>query len=713
MRYIIFFFILSMIFVLHAEENMSKHENRLSNENSPYLLQHANNPVNWYPWSDEAFKKAAKEDKPIFLSIGYSTCHWCHVMEKESFEDTEVAALLNSNFICIKVDREERPEIDSIYMKICQIFTGSGGWPLTILMTPDKEPFYADTYIPKKNRYGKMGLLELIPRISILWNSQRDKIKKSTKQIIEILKKSNIKSNGIKPDSKILDFANTAFNLNFDKRYGGFGSKPKFPTPHNLLFLLRYWKRTGSKEALEMVTKTLTAMREGGIWDHVGKGFHRYSTDMIWLVPHFEKMLYDQAMLAIAYSEAYQVSKNQLFSKTVKEILEYVNNNLKNSEGGYFSAQDADSKGIEGLFYLWRLEELKKILSKKELELLKKISDIRKEGNFNPGHEDEIRGTNIIHYSKNLSYVSNQTKISEKGIEKQFDEILEKLNKIRKKRIHPFTDDKILTDWNGLMIVAFATAARIFDNDSYLNNAKEAARFILSKMREKDGSLLHTYRKGNASITANLEDYAFFIWGSLEIYDAGQEVEFFDIAVKMTDMMIEKFLDKKHAGFFMTAKDSERQIIRPKVLNDNAVPSGNSVALLVLAKLYHLTGNKKYEKLADDLCKLFNGMRPELVAGNAMYLTSLDFFIGPTYDLVIAGKNESSKSTDYKKFSENFHPNLSIIVRNDKNSEKLNTLAPYTKLMNQKNGKYYLCIDSTCELPENDITKIMDKIGIK
>ncbi|MGH7890123.1 MAG: thioredoxin domain-containing protein, partial [Thermodesulfobacteriota bacterium] len=477
-----------------------KKPNRLISEKSPYLLQHAHNPVDWYPWGEEAFVKAKNEDKPIFLSIGYSTCHWCHVMENESFEDEEVAKLMNDAFVSIKVDREERPDIDSIYMTVCQMLSQGGcGWPLNIIMTPDKKPFYAATYIPKENRHGRAGMLEFIPRIKEIWKTQRDNVLDSADQITSAIRQASQVSNekkGKELDGSTFEKAYDQLAQNFDTVHGGFGRAPKFPTPHNLLFLLRCWKRTGKDKALEIVEKTLSAMRRGGIYDHVGFGFHRYSTDPEWLVPHFEKMLYDQAMLSMAYIEGYQATGNRDYEKTAREIFTYVLRDMTSPDGGFYSAEDADSEGEEGKFYLWTEDEIRKVLNKEESDLVMKVFNVEKGGNFSDEATGRKTHSNIFHLSGSLSDAASLLNLEREQLERRIETAREKLFSVREKRIHPHKDDKILTDWNGLMIAALAKGASAFDEPKYAEAAGRAVGFILSRMQKSDGELLHRYRDG-------------------------------------------------------------------------------------------------------------------------------------------------------------------------------------------------------------------------
>ncbi|MDP3104376.1 MAG: thioredoxin domain-containing protein [Candidatus Methanoperedens sp.] len=514
--------------------------NRLALEKSPYLLQHAHNPVDWYPWGTEAFEKAKREDKPIFLSSGYSTCHWCHVMEKESYEDEEVAELMNEAFVSIKIDREERPDIDGIYMKVCQAMSGSGGWPLNIIMTPDKKPFFAGTYIPKESRYGRTGMLELIPEIRDIWKKNRGKAESLAAQIISSLSEEQEAGEELKVD--VLHVAYEQLLEAFDEQHGGFGGAPKFPTPHNLTFLLRYWKRTGDIMALRMVERTLTAMSMGGIYDHAGFGFHRYSTDAKWLVPHFEKMLYGQALLAMAYTEAYQATGNQEFKRIACEVFTYVLRDMTSPEGGFYSGEDADSEGVEGKFYVWTENEIDLALGEHS-ELMKKVFGIDKYGNFR--EEGKSSGKNILYMSKTLTEMSANLKLPADQIRRRIGDAKQKLFAAREKRVHPGKDDKILADWNGLMIAAFAKGAQAFNEPAYADAACRAADFIFSRMRTDDGRLYHRYREGEPAVMAFLDDHAFLVWGLIELYEATFGVSYLRAALEITDIMMEHFWDSR------------------------------------------------------------------------------------------------------------------------------------------------------------------------
>ena len=462
-----------------------QYTNRLIKEKSPYLLQHAHNPVDWYPWGEEAFEKARREDKPIFLSIGYSTCHWCHVMERESYNDPEVAKLMNDAFVSIKVDREERPDIDNVYMNVALMLMGSGGWPLNVILTPDKKPFFAATYIPKDNRFGQKGLLELIPQIKNAWLTQREKVAESANQITAALKESRAGSAGGELDAATLKSAFDQFDNGFDKQYGGFGRVQKFPSPHNLLFLLRYWKRTGEPKALEMVEKTLQAMRSGGMYDHVGFGFHRYSTEATWHVPHFEKMLYDQAMLALAYLETYQATGKEEYARTAREIFTYVSRDMTSPAGGFYSAEDADSEGEEGKFYLWTEGEIRKILGGSDADLFIKEFGVESGGNFTDPFGKQNAGASVLRLTKPIKDLAGELKVPEADLRTRLETSRQKLFAVREKRVHPGKDDKILTDWNGLMIAAFSRGAQVLDEPKFAEAARRSVDFILGNLRTR------------------------------------------------------------------------------------------------------------------------------------------------------------------------------------------------------------------------------------
>lgn len=573
----------------------NKIPNRLINEKSPYLLQHAYNPVDWYPWRDETFEKAKNEDKPIFLSIGYSTCHWCHVMERESFEDEDVAKVLNENFISIKVDREERSDIDSIYMTFCQAYTGSGGWPLTIIMTPDKKPFFAGTYFPKESKYGRPGLIELLDSIYDMWSKDKKRLVDYSLEMIDQIKKQTeieIDEND-KIVESVIDETIESLKQFFDKRYGGFSRAPKFPTPHNMYFLLEYYIKTEDKKALNMVEETLKHMYKGGIFDHVGFGFSRYSTDEKWLVPHFEKMLYDNALLSLIYTKTYEITGKELYKRIAEKIYTYMINNMISPEGGFYSAEDADSEGVEGKFYVWDIEEIEKVLGKQDGKTYCELFGITERGNFEEKNIPNLINTDIEKLELN------------ENLKEQLEKMRVKLYDYREKRIHPFKDDKTLTSWNGLAISSFAYSGRIFNNQNYIEISERAADFVLKKLIRDDGRLLSRYREGESAYAAVLEDYAFIIWALIELYKANSQSKYQEKCLYLHDQMMKLFWDEKQGGLYLYGLDSEELIVRPKELYDGAIPSGNSVAAFNMLRLYDITDDTKFKQFAERQFRTF------------------------------------------------------------------------------------------------------------
>lgn len=674
-----------------------KKPNRLLTEKSPYLLQHAYNPVDWYAWGEEAFSKARNEDKPVFLSIGYSTCHWCHVMEKESFEHDATAKLINDAFVPVKVDREERPDIDGIYMTVCQVLTGSGGWPLTIIMTPDKKPFFAGTYFPRSARFGRPGLHEIIPKINDLWVNRREEVNRSSEEIFSVL--TNVSSSRkIEPITEdILSKAYYDLAKKFDEENGGFGTAPKFPSPHTLLFLLRYFKRKKADKALQMVEKTLTSMRLGGIYDHIGFGFSRYSTDSAWLVPHFEKMLYDQAMLVMAYTETYQLTKNEVYKKTAEEILEYVQRDMLSKEGGFYSAEDADSEGEEGKFYLWKAEELKSLLSEEEYELAVKACNVSEDGNWIDQVHGGLNGTNILHLKSELG--EEEKEIAEEVRKRLFD--------YREKRIHPHKDDKILTDWNGLMISAFAKASQVFDNREYYDTAKNAAEFILKNLKDKNGNLLHRYRQNESAINAMLDDYSFLINALIDLYEAGFEIKYLSEAIRLTEYSLKHFWDETAGGFFFTSDEAEKLLLRQKEYYDGAIPSGNSVFVLNLLRLSRLTANSVYEEKANQLADSFSQLIDSSPASFAFTLVGLDFTFGPSYEIIISSDNDDKFYEMLKVVNQKYLPGK-VVIKNDREAQNK---IPFLKNFETKTGtQVYICKNYKCDLPVDSAEKLLRKL---
>jgi len=680
-------------------------KNRLEKVRSPYLLQHADNPVDWYPWGEEAFEKARREDKPIFLSIGYSTCHWCHVMAHESFEDPVVADLMNRAFVSVKVDREERPDVDHIYMTVCQIMTNGGGWPLSIIMTPDRKPFFAGTYIQKESRFGRMGMMDLIPKVEQAWRTKREELLGSANRVVAHLSMLEQQSKGDAPGENALHLAFRHLAGRFDHKHGGFGIEMKFPMPHQLLYLLRYWKRTGNAGALEMVEKTLIKMRQGGIWDHVGFGFHRYSTDPKWLVPHFEKMLYDQALLLMAYVEAYQATGNTLFKQTADEIASYVLRDMTSKEGGFYSAEDADSQGEEGKFYLWTEAEIRNILDPDTAELVIDAFGIAKEGNFEDEAKGRRTGQNILFARGTLEEIAARRGIEAQEAAQRIEAARQVVFEARKKRPRPFLDDKVLTDWNGLMIGALAMAARVLEKPSYQAAAEKAAQFILTELKGKDGRLNHRYRLGESGLKAHLDDYAFLSFGLIELYESGFDSEYLKEALKLTQDMIMHFTDEKSGAFYLSAKDAEKLLVRAVEFHDGAIPSGNSVAVFNLLRLARMTGNADLEQRASTAAGAFGNAVLASPEAHTMFLLGLDYALGPSVEVVIAGHPEAKDTKALLGALETIYaPNKVVLLRDEGAIETLQSIAPFTKDQPMIGGKAtaYVCVEQSCAFPTND-----------
>jgi len=674
--------------------------NRLINEKSPYLLQHAYNPVNWNPWGEEAFALAKAQDKPIFLSIGYSTCHWCHVMEKESFENNEVAAILNRYFIAIKVDREERPDVDSIYMSVCQALTGSGGWPLTIFMTSDKKPFYAGTYFPRESMRGMPGIKDVLISIAEQWNENKENIIESSKKIVEHIKNIDVfvKPGEIGEDE--IHNAYSSFESVFDKKYGGFGKSPKFPAPHNLQFLLRYWKNYNEPKALEIVETTLEAMYAGGIFDHIGFGFSRYSTDQKWLVPHFEKMLYDNALLAAVYIEAFEATGKKFYKEVADKILTYILRDMTSTEGAFYCAEDADSEGVEGKYYLLTLEEVSLVLGEESYKIYCEQYDITKSGNF--------EGRNI----PNLIGKQSSINIDEK-LNLELEKMRGKLFEYREKRIHPYKDDKVLTSWNGLMIAALAYGGRIFQNKSYINAAEKAMNFILSKMINDKGRLMARCREGEIAHLGYLDDYAFTVHALIELYESTFNVAYLTKAIKLNENMLKLFKDENQGGLYLYGADGEELISRPKDVYDGAMPSGNSVAALNMLRLARLTANSKLEDEALGQFKAFASKVKTIESAHAYFMTALLYSTVPGKDIIICGeKNADGTKAMIKEINSTYMPFATVVLNTgDKRFISINSeLNEHKPILGKTTA--YICENYTCREPIIDLEKFLEIIKI-
>ncbi len=687
--------------------------NQLSQSLNPYLREHADNPIEWYEWGERAFDVAQQSGKLIFLSIGYLSCHWCHVMQEESFMDEEVARLLNEDFVSILVDREERPDIDHHYLLVSQLITGRGGWPLNIIMTPDGKPFFAATYIPRDSRAGRMGMIELLPLAVETWNTRRDEVDEAGNSIESALRELDSADHaGEELNQGDVEAAFRQLVQQFDREYGGFGTAPKFPQAHNVIFLLRHWKRTGSTPALNMAVRTLTAMRQGGIYDQVGYGFHRYATDAGWEVPHFEKMLYDQAMLALAYIEAYLATEDEVFADTAEEILAYVLRDLHSPQGAFFSAEDADSEGEEGTFYLWSTAEIRESLGDNEDFVLSSFR-LREEGNFNNEATGQPSGLNILLPVPDVFFDVEKRKLWQRVRREMFA--------LRENRTRPLVDRKILTDWNGLMIAALARIGAILDRPDLVQAARNATDFIIDTMIENSQSqpveLYHRYWNGNAGINGQLNDYAFFAMGLLELYQAVFDVKYLELAVNLTDTMIDLFWNE---GFYsardpeqITDRQSGREsvfLIRGKSSIDAALPSGNSIAMNNLVRLSRMTGDPKYESYARAIGASFGLLIKRAPSLHAMMLTNVDFLSGSSYEIVLVGDaSEDDMKSMLAALRKMYIPSSVIILKGD---TSLTRLAPYTEFYTSIDGKAtaYVCQNFTCNLPTTDIPTMISQL---
>ena len=663
--------------------------NHLSSELSPYLLQHKDNPVDWYPWCDEAFEQAKDLDRPIFLSIGYATCHWCHVMEHESFEDKEVASLMNNTFINIKVDREERPDIDHLYMSVCQILTGAGGWPLTIIMTPDKRPFFAGTYFPKQSFPNRPGMLELIPTVGNAWINQRSNILQSTQTIMAGLIEHNQQQHPQSLSSNISEKALRLFEQSFDSQYGGFSNAPKFPMPHQILFLLRYYKRTQNESALSMALTTLDAINHGGIYDHVGFGFHRYSTDSSWKIPHFEKMLYDQALLLSAYALAYEITKKQSYKDTIDNTITYLTRDLQAKTPGFFSAEDADSEGEEGRFYTWSYAELSTILTPQELTLLSNIFEVSKEGNYIDEATHQSTQQIILHCESYDKNVFTGTLIP----------IYEKLFTYRSQRIRPSLDDKILTDWNGLAIAGLAQASKALQSPKYQRLATECADFILSTLVDTSGHLLHRYKDGSAGISGTAFDYHYLIYGLLNLYQCSMNDTYLNHALRLFKQTQNRFWDKTNQCFYLS--DNDDLIIKQHDSYDGALPCVNSVAYYNLLHLSAYLHDPSLYAQAQSLSTYFGSAIERYPLGYTFWLASQEsLFAGfpiliTTHSLTDSQKNDLSIIENLVIQDLSQAPFLSA----------LDSFQSFTAIAEKQT--FYFCHNFKCEKPTTKISELL------
>ncbi|MAT15587.1 MAG: thioredoxin domain-containing protein [Planctomyces sp.] len=639
-----------------AADNTEKKPNRLINETSPYLLQHAYNPVDWYPWGEEAFEKARKENKPIFLSVGYSACHWCHVMEHESFENAAIAAYMNEHFVCVKVDREERPDVDQIYMNSVLAMSGHGGWPMSVFLKPDLKPFFGGTYWPPQPRANMPGFITILRHINDAWENRQDEIERAGNELTRVVRQMSApeSDSDVALDTELLERAMQTLLKSADRRKGGFGNAPKFPHAMDLRLLLRLSRRFKSDEALQVALLTFDKMANGGMYDHLGGGFHRYSVDARWLVPHFEKMLYDNALLGNAYLEAWQLTGNDEYERIVRETLDYVLREMTDPAGGFYSTQDADSEGEEGKFFVWSLAEIKEVLGDEEGTLFAASYDVSSTGNW--------EGTNILNRPRDWNEVAKEEEIALEELTTRMAAAREKLFDVRKKRIHPGRDEKILASWNGLMIATFAQAGHALDEPKYIDAARKGADFVWTEMRTDEGRLLHSWKEGKARFNGFLDDYANLLDANVEVYHATGDVQYLRRAEELAALMEEHFYDIEVGGFFYTSNDHEKLIARPKESQDNATPSGNAMAVTGLLKLSRLTGNTQQEELAWKTLESLSSQFKQTTMAGGQSLLMLDFQLGPTYELVLVSPNRQETDEALSVLRQRFVPNKVLIT---------------------------------------------------
>jgi uncharacterized protein len=691
--------------------------NKLIDEKSPYLLQHAHNPVDWYPWGQEAFAKARAENKPIFLSVGYSTCHWCHVMERESFENESVAKALNEKFISIKVDREERPDVDRIYMTFVQSATGGGGWPMSVWMTPELKPFYGGTYYPPVDAYGRPGFPTVLARLSEAWEKDREQVIQASDKVIEQLNEQVVQADksGVALDKG--DFENGFYNFRraFDSKHGGFGNAPKFPRPVTHEYLFRWYAKSGNDEAAEMVLKTLREMAAGGMNDHLGGGFHRYSVDERWFVPHFEKMLYDQAQLAVSYIQAHQISGEEQYAAVAHNIFEYVLRDMTHERGAFFSAEDADSvidaanpaeKG-EGAFYIWTDEEIKEVVGETVAEWFNHRYGVVAGGNVDNDSQQEFTGRCILYEARGLTHVAEHFGKPEEEIAAAIEHAKSQLFDARNKRVRPHLDDKVLTAWNGLMISGLALGAQVLGDGRYLDAARRAADFILSEMYDAEtGILLRRYRDGDGAIEGFLDDYAFFAQGLLDLYEASFERRYLDAAEKLAAKMVELFTDTEKGAFFSTSEKVGDLVLRLKDDYDGAEPSGNSVAMLVLLRLAQSTGRQDFRQAAE---AAMNALSKTVRSGPAtapLMLVALDFILSTPKQIVIAGESGDEGFAELAAAARaRFLPHRVLLHADAVAREQWKSALPALAGMAAVDGKAaaYVCENYTCQLPVTEV----------
>jgi uncharacterized protein len=668
-------------------QSPKKYTNRLIDETSPYLLQHAHNPVEWFPWGKEAFAKARAEDKPILVSIGYSACHWCHVMERESFEDETTAEMMNERFVNIKVDLEERPDVDRIYMDFVQLTTGHGGYPLNVFLTPDKLPFFGGTYFPPEKRFNMPSFQQVLLAIGEAWQTRRDELLHSANEILGEMQRVGLAEFGAGSLSlDQLDAAFLSFTRSFDATNGGFGGAPKFPPAMSLEFLLRYYRRTKDENALEMVAKTCTKMAHGGIYDQLGGGFHRYAVDAIWLVPHFEKMLYDNAQLVRIYLHVYQITKDEFYKRIAVETLEYVKREMLDAAGGFYSTQDADSEGVEGKFFVWTPQEIEEILGAEDAQIFNFYYDVSEEGNF--------EGRNILNVNYTIFEAARALKIPEEKLTEVLERGREKLFAARERRVKPFRDEKVLTAWNGLMLAAFAEGAAILQSAEYLEIARRNADFILENL-QRDGYLLRTWKDGRAKLNAYIEDYANFADALVELFQISGEAKYLLEARRLADLMIAEFWDEEQGAFFFTANNHEELVVRSKDFYDNATPSGNAVAADVFLKLAKFFDDEKYERFAVTVLKLVAPQIRRFPNGFGRALSIIEFYLNPTKEIVILGEKGNALERELWR---DYLPNkIVVLAENAENADFIPLLRERIRLGGKPTA--FVCENFVCQKP--------------
>ena len=670
-----------------------KFTNRLIHETSPYLKQHAHNPVDWHPWDAAALEQARKEDKPILLSIGYSACHWCHVMERESFENEEIARIMNQYFVNVKVDREERPDLDSIYMSYVQMTTGSGGWPMTVFLTPDQVPFFGGTYFPPDDRYGRPGFPKICLAVYDAYQKRRPEIEQSAADIVKSLQGANQLPEGQDlPDAETLDRAFRNLAERFDLRHGGFGGAPKFPGSMNLAFCLRHYHRTGLRPALDFAELSLLKMALGGIYDQLGGGFHRYSVDDRWLVPHFEKMLYDNALLSRVYLDAFQQTENPMYRRIVEEVLGYVSREMTHPQGGFYSTQDADSEGEEGKFFVWTPDEIEAVLGKADAEVFCRYFDVTSRGNF--------EGKSILNVPVPMPEFAAKEALSTEELQILIEHGCQKLFVEREKRVKPHRDEKVLTSWNGLMLVSFANAAAILSRPDYLDRARKNAEFVLRELR-RDGRLLRSFKDGQAKLNAYLEDYACFVEGLLSLFEASGQLGWLEEAVLLNETMLDQFWDAGTASFYLTGRDHEKLITRVKDFYDNATPAGSSVAIFNLLKLAILTGDKECHRKAEANLRSMKAALERYPGGFSYLLEAADFYVGPVREIAVIGAPIEPATLQFlEAVYRQYLPNK-IVVAAAPDDVTLMTKLPLLHGKSLVGGKpaAYVCEDYTCKAP--------------